>query len=427
MRDVIVIGGGPGGSVCARELAAMGHNTLVLESCAPGEYKPCAGGIPPRNNTVTPMKEDIIERKIDSGFFCTADETTFTITAPDDMAAIAFKADYEAHLHELAIKAGAEIAYETAVQKVHFEEDRVRVSARRGGRAVNYTAKCVVGAFGMGATRLRQDFGIDCQSFFEVVMMELKLPRAKVDENFGLAAESYLDSEITTAGRAWIYPKRSGVAAGITSAAGEGFDALEEKLERFIREHPVASVKLDGHRAAFGKKEDSTFRRLIPRDIVKRSYGDRFLLVGDAAGAADPLTGEGIYHAQRTGHIASRVLHKCLRAHSLDADSLAEYQHRWHRAIVLYDTCYNRKSARFLFDCPQQDEVVQAILHVSEGNEKVREAVLWLFAGLRSQREVMLHAASPRLLYSIIQKLTLRKAAPLIPRFLKTYSISDLF
>ncbi len=45
--DIIIIGGGPGGSEAAYHLANKGYKTLILEKGKKGRDKPCAGGIPP--------------------------------------------------------------------------------------------------------------------------------------------------------------------------------------------------------------------------------------------------------------------------------------------------------------------------------------------------------------------------------------------
>jgi len=422
MYDAVVIGAGPGGAVCARELALFGHNVVLVEKGTRGRNRPSAGGIPPRNSIITPMKDSLVRRTVDSGFFCTAKESTFTITAPDDLGHIVYRSDFDLYLQDLAVDAGAEIVYDSTVEEISFHEDRVAVSAGGKNRQI-YDARVVVGAFGAGPAELLEAFGAEPPESFNSVMIEAAVPAEQIDERIGSSAESYTDSRITKTGRIWIYPKKDSVAVGINSLRDGD---IRKKLMGFMNEHPIASKKLEGWKPYYGTLEESTFSNLIPRRPVRRSYGDRFVLVGDAAGAADPLTGEGIYHAQRTGQIASMVLNKCLKNDSLDADSLAEYQSRWHRAVVHCDTCYNLKSANILFDCPHQDDVMEALLHAAQDNERVREAVLWVFAGLRSQREAMLHVASPRLIFQIVKKLSVRKSFTMIPRIIKTYSLGDL-
>ena len=73
--------------------------------------------------------------------------------------------------------------------------------------------------------------------------------------------------------------------------------------------------------------------KLLPLGPVRRTYGDRVLAVGDAAGLAKPTTGGGIYYSLFSGHIAARVLAERLRDDRLDADSLRPYETQWRERL----------------------------------------------------------------------------------------------
>jgi geranylgeranyl reductase family protein len=66
---------------------------------------------------------------------------------------------------------------------------------------------------------------------------------------------------------------------------------------------------------------------------VPRSYGDHLLLVGDAAGHIDPLTGEGIQYAMDGAEIAAETLDEALAAGDLRAGFLRRYHDRWMAAF----------------------------------------------------------------------------------------------
>ena len=68
--DAIVVGAGPAGSTAARELAAAGARTLVVERAAWPRYKACGGGIPLRaerqcRNNMSGILEEPMTRKGD--------------------------------------------------------------------------------------------------------------------------------------------------------------------------------------------------------------------------------------------------------------------------------------------------------------------------------------------------------------------------
>jgi menaquinone-9 beta-reductase len=79
---------------------------------------------------------------------------------------------------------------------------------------------------------------------------------------------------------------------------------------------------------------------------IPSSYGDHFLIVGDAAGHIDPLTGEGIQFGMDAGEFAADTLHVALTAGDLRAPSLKPYQDRWMQAFG-FDFAWSAGIARF--------------------------------------------------------------------------------
>jgi flavin-dependent dehydrogenase len=70
-------------------------------------------------------------------------------------------------------------------------------------------------------------------------------------------------------------------------------------------------------------------RRMLPLGIVKRTFADRVLAVGDAAGLVKPTTGGGIYYSVVSGEIAAEVLGSRLAVDDLSAGAMREYEVRW--------------------------------------------------------------------------------------------------
>jgi len=62
---------------------------------------------------------------------------------------------------------------------------------------------------------------------------------------------------------------------------------------------------------------------------LEKTYANRLLLVGDAAGFINPLTGEGIYYAMVSGQIAATVIAEALEKQQTDEALLSKYQTRW--------------------------------------------------------------------------------------------------
>ncbi len=101
-----------------------------------------------------------------------------------------------------------------------------------------------------------------------------------------IGAASFSSSGPCPGGYGWIFPKDDHVNVGVCGWSTEG-PGLRGRLRRLLAEHgiPESAVRdLRGHRVP-----------LRATDAAVSS--GRVLLVGDAAGLADPLTGDGLYEA----------------------------------------------------------------------------------------------------------------------------------
>jgi flavin-dependent dehydrogenase len=80
--------------------------------------------------------------------------------------------------------------------------------------------------------------------------------------------------------------------------------------------------------------EISPFRSAYPVYFSRRrSYAEHALLVGDAARVSEPVTGEGIYFAMRSGLLAAEVIAEALAVNDLSARFLRRYEQRCHQTF----------------------------------------------------------------------------------------------
>jgi flavin-dependent dehydrogenase len=82
------------------------------------------------------------------------------------------------------------------------------------------------------------------------------------------------------------------------------------------------------------QREVAPRRKMLPLSAVSRSYSDRVLAVGDAAGLVKPTTGGGIYYSIVSGRLAGQVLSSALASNRLAARDLAGYQSEWRRRFT---------------------------------------------------------------------------------------------
>src|SRR5262249_5615838 len=101
-------------------------------------------------------------------------------------------------------------------------------------------------------------------------------------------------------GYIWVFPRAGHLSVGICGK-GESAQALRTRLENYMRER---SIPL---------KDATFYSHMLPSLETAAWSGNRvsgrgWLAVGDAGGLVDPITGEGLYYAIRSGDLASRVL-----------------------------------------------------------------------------------------------------------------------
>jgi flavin-dependent dehydrogenase len=83
-------------------------------------------------------------------------------------------------------------------------------------------------------------------------------------------------------------------------------------------------------RAPYGLAEGLPPRqKILPLGAIERTYGDRLLVVGDAAGLVKPTTGGGIYYSVLSAALAADVAFDALERDRLDRASLARYEEAW--------------------------------------------------------------------------------------------------
>jgi geranylgeranyl reductase family protein len=120
---------------------------------------------------------------------------------------------------------------------------------------------------------------------------------------------------------------------------------VERPEGRFVRvgvmaahdvERGFATV-LDHARRRWGvdaAAETTPRRKMLPLSALSRSYADRVIAVGDAAGLVKPTTGGGIYYSIVSGRLAGQVLSTALAQDKLTARDLAGYQREWRRRFT---------------------------------------------------------------------------------------------
>ncbi|HBZ70002.1 MAG TPA: NAD(P)/FAD-dependent oxidoreductase [Deltaproteobacteria bacterium] len=295
--DVLIVGGGPGGSSCAWKLRGSGLRVGVLDRATFPRDKVCAGWITPQ--VVEELELDLEEYAKTStcqpfhGFRVGA--LGGEDVAVDYGAPVSFgirRCEFDAHLLR---RSGAELILGESVRSVRSTE---------GGWVVNDSlrASLLVGAGGHFCPVVRLLHPAPADPGVVVAAQEVEFP---LDSRAAAACtvrpelpELYFMDDLR--GYGWAVRKGAFLNVGLGRQDSHDLGAHVGRFLDFLHARgglpPGSPRKLRGHAyLLYG---------LSPRPLVR----DHLLLVGDAAGLADPRSGEGIRPAIESGLLAASVV-----------------------------------------------------------------------------------------------------------------------
>lgn len=312
MLDVAIIGGGPGGMSAARHLAAGGWSVTVFEEHDHiGMPVHCTGVLAEDVVGSLGVPGDVVLNALSTVRFVAPAGHSFDYTTASIEAVVIDRAAFDAALAHQASTAGAKIVQGRRVTGVEPVPNGVEVTF---ANADAIRARAVILACGANYS-FQKRLGLGMPSTF-LQSAQLELPVARLGD-----VEIHFGSEIAPKGFAWAVPvqRTSGTFARIgLMADGDAGTYFSRMLERVRERWGVTMAGVEAPR-----------RRMLPLGSVGRSYADRVVAVGDAAGLVKPTTGGGIYYSVVSGEIAAEVLGLRLADGDLSASALKEYERRW--------------------------------------------------------------------------------------------------
>jgi digeranylgeranylglycerophospholipid reductase len=319
--DVVVIGAGPSGSLCARNLAACGYNVLLAEK------RPVVG-VPVRCGEATgrrkrlshfmDINEDFIETELNGVIL----NGTGGVSVRYDKADIGLMIDrkiFDQDLARQAVKAGAELSVNTRISGISPVQDGTReliVHDDVAGTSTSITAKMVVGADGAESLSGRA-VGLKTRLLPPLVCsaIELRIDAMDVNPNHLTFWQGH---DSINRGYIWVFPKLKSkvvnLGSGILTPKMGEKNMYDLSMEYKQRLFPDAKL-LDVHGGA------------VPVSGNMEEYSeDRFLLCGDAAHHTNPLTGGGIISGILGGELAAKWIDRGFKHGDLSKTFLLQYQ-----------------------------------------------------------------------------------------------------
>jgi geranylgeranyl reductase family protein len=298
--DVAIVGAGPAGSTAAYRLARAHARVLLLDKMRFPRDKPCGGGLTMRAVRQLPFSVDpVVEDRITRARCRLRYGGVIERESDQVLCLMTQRRRLDAFLVERAVEAGAEFRDGARVSVESDTEIRVE------GEALEVEA--VIGADGANGVTART-LGL-AGGIVNGVALEGNLPYERLPRG---AWRGLLVLELATVpgGYGWIFPKGDHVNVGVGGWGEEG-PRLRQHL-RLLCEHYGIELRelseLRGHRLPMRRRE------------TVLACG-RAVLVGDAAGVLDPVSGDGIYEAFVTSRLAAEHTLELLEGRADDLDA----------------------------------------------------------------------------------------------------------
>jgi geranylgeranyl reductase family protein len=329
--DLLIIGAGPAGSFAAELLAKGGASVALFDGRPEGEPKACGGGVTAKALKAWPHLLDAVGRTI----------TELDLYSPsgkklhlrlDDPFAIYSRVAFDSYLRDRAATAGAKVfAEKISARKVKRFDGGWTVRNEKGDE---WKGRILVGADGANSGIAKMLAGPLAASDMEVAF-GYRAPLPSTGDAPTVVA--FLPRWV---GYAWAFPRPDHISFGIATTQ----DAFEHKpLDDLLWSFMVGYYEpVDGPKKFWQKHERSSDSSPIHQHLkqtaeryaaripgladktwdTRKVSGDDWALLGDAAGFADPVTGEGIYYALRSAELFA----ECWLNGKPD-----EYEDRWRK------------------------------------------------------------------------------------------------
>lgn len=365
--DVAVIGGGPAGACAAFFLVQQGLEVVILEKSGLPRYKPCGGGITQRARRLLPFDiQPAIEAECRTAeLHFSGGDLQFATTRAEPVISMTMRDVFDGLLISHAQREGAHLQSGCKVHGLSCHADRVTLTTDRGA----VQARFVIGADGALSTAARRAGWKETRRLIPALEYEITLPE-KVRSRLRHAVR--FDFGFTGSGYAWLFPKKHHVSAGGLSTQRKKHE-LQAACGRYLRYlgiEETIQVKRYGFVIPVSPRTDTFVR-------------NRVVLVGDAAGLADPLIAEGI---------TSAVLSAQLAAHSIIAADFSEKKvKKTYEAglrTLLLELRLARVLGKLIYECPN----IRTFLFQHQG-QALCEAMTDVVTGATTYRELL---GSPR-------------------------------
>lgn len=332
MYDVVIVGAGPAGSTAAKFLAEQDRNVLLIDKERFPRDKPCGGGLTAKVLEEFPYitKHNLIEAYSYGGYvYANTMKNKVEIKKNTPIMATVIRKTFDAGLVKLAVDQGCTLLEEKKVTDISFTKDAVKTQINTGETV---ESKVIIGADGIWSlTRKKAGLDPPQKQFALSLFNEYKLDESIIDQYFSTQRHGHLHLKLNgLAGYGWVFSKKQHVNIGIGEM--KPYHSSNKKELKPLFQTYIQNLK-----------EEQIIPDTIPTDTIRgavlptrplpKTYGEKVLLCGDAAGLINPITGEGIHYAMYSGRIAAQVINTAIKQQNTSNSFLSQYETQWKKSF----------------------------------------------------------------------------------------------
>src|SRR6056297_523022 len=310
MYDVIITGAGPAGTTAGYLLGQAGFSVLLLDRKIFPRKKACAGGITPKAMELFPFDIScFVRRTCREEKIIRPGNASFIVKAQAPLCYITKRMDLDAYSLGKAIQAGCRFKKIDMIIRLDQDDHGINLTLSCDGKIDIVRAGHLIGADGANS-KIRRLIGGQRSSIIKLPALEADVPvknagRYPMEFDFSRKIKGYY----------WIFPRKNHVNIGIFSALPNG--TMNRALLKAYAKYRLKADVLNDVKG---------YPIATSRGKAYLGTG-RVLLTGDAAGLSDPLLGEGIYSALKSGILSARAIeHAVGQKASAPLDALGWYR-----------------------------------------------------------------------------------------------------
>ncbi len=291
--DALVVGAGPAGSMAAFYLARAGAKVTLVDRSSFPRVKPCGGGITVKALARLPFSvADVLEEVTRSVHVSFKHQRSRTFRTPGIVCALSVRERFDEFLLRVAIDVGADFQKIAKIESIHLDHEQVLATID----GCRIRAKYLVAADGANSkVRRLMSPGFPFSRGFAI-------EGSLAGVHTGLESKIVFDFGSVPFGYGWAFQKRDHVNVGIYTCRDTvkvNKDNLVNYCQRRLGRSDLNGIV--GFPTGFGGHRYN-------------HTSERVLFVGDAAGLCDPLLGEGIHNAIKSGELAGQAVAVAVRS-----------------------------------------------------------------------------------------------------------------